>query len=92
MKFIYPAIFHKTESGNYEGYFPDLQDCRAVGATLDEALDNANEAAVEWISLELEEEIPELPSVSDPEDLTLKEGEFVRNISATIRFYDGWDE
>lgn len=91
MKFIYPAIFHKTEAGNYEGYFPDLDDCHATGDTLDEALDNANEAAVEWISLELEENI-HLPSVSDPEDLELREGEFVRNICATIRFYDGWDE
>lgn len=92
MKFIYPAVFHKTASGSYEGYFPDLQNCYATGDTLDEALDNANEAAVEWISLELEEDFPELPNVSDPEDLTLKEDEFVRNISATIRFYDGWDE
>ena len=24
MKFTYPAVFHKTEQGTYEGYFPDL--------------------------------------------------------------------
>ena len=52
MKFIYPAVFHKTEEGHYKGYFPDL----------------------------------------DIEDIEVKEGEIVRNISMNIRFYEGWDE
>ena len=30
--------------------------------------------------------------VSDEEDIDLKEGEFIRNISVNIRFYEGWDE
>ena len=34
----------------------------------------------------------ELPSVTHPEDLILKEGEFIRNIAVTIRLTDGWDE
>ena len=37
MKFTYPAVFHKTEQGTYEGYFPDLACCYAKGDTLDEA-------------------------------------------------------
>ena len=28
----------------------------------------------------------------DEEDIDLKEGEFIRNISVNIRFYEGWDE
>lgn len=91
MKFIYPAVFHKTESGTYTGYFPDLEGCFAKGDTLDEALDDANAAASDWISIELEDNCP-LPSVSDIEDLTLQEGDIVRNISVTMRFFDGWDE
>lgn len=91
MKFIYPAIFHKTENGSYTGYFPDLEDCHAEGDTLDEALDNANAAAFDWISVELEDGC-QLPSVSDVEDLKLGEHDIVRNICVTMRFFDGWDE
>ena len=54
--------------------------------------DNANEAAYNWISLELSEDDCNLPSVSDKEDMELQEGDIVRNISVNIRFYEGWDE
>lgn len=91
MKFIYPAVFRKTEAGSYEGYFPDLEHCYAKGDTLDDAVENANEAALDWISVELEEDAP-LPPVTDLHDIRLKEGEIVRNISVTYRFYDGWEE
>ena len=56
MKFTYPAVFHKTEQGTYEGYFPDLACCYAKGDTLDEALEDAIHSAYDWISLELTEE------------------------------------
>ncbi|MGN1140169.1 MAG: type II toxin-antitoxin system HicB family antitoxin [Oliverpabstia sp.] len=91
MKFIYPAVFHKTERGTFKGYFPDLDCCYGEGDTLDEAIEKANEAAYDWISLELSEE-GQLPSISDPVDLELNEGDIVRNISVNIRFTDGWDE
>lgn len=92
MKFIYPAVFHQTPDGIYEGYFPDLECCYARGETLDDALDDANAAAASWIEVELADENGQLPPVSDPHDLSLKEGEILRNISVTIRFTDGWDE
>ena len=60
--------------------------------TLDDAIDNANEAARTWITVELEEDEPILPHVSDPEDILLAEDELIRNISVNIRFYEGWDE
>ena len=91
MKFIYPAVFRKTESGTYHAFFPDLECCCAEGDTLDEAIDRANEAANDWISLELSEE-GELPPVSDESDKNLQEGDSVRNITVNIRFYEGWDE
>ena len=91
MKFIYPAVFHKTEEGHYKGYFPDLECCYGEGETLDEAIENANEAACNWLSVELEED-GHLPPVSDPADLELKEGEIIRNIAANIRLFDGYDE
>lgn len=92
MKFIYPAVFHKEENGRYKAHFPDLECCYAEGDTLDDAIDKANEAAYDWISLELSEEDCELPSVTDASDMDIQEGDIVRNISVNIRFYEGWDE
>ena len=92
MKIIYTAVFRKTDKGTYRGFFPDLEDCFGEGDTLDEAIEEANAAAYDWISLELDEDDCQLPPVSDEEDLNLKEGDIVRNISVNIRFYEGWDE
>ena len=91
MKFVYPAVFRKQESGGYQAFFPDLEGCYAEGATLDDAIENANESANDWITLELSEG-GMLPPVSEESDLMLQSGDVVRNISVNIRFYDGWDE
>ncbi len=91
MKFIYPAVFHKTNTGTFEGFFPDLACCYAKGDTLDDAIENANEAAYDWISLELEEG-GQLPPITEISDIEKKEGDIIRNISVNIRFYEGWDE
>ena len=92
MNFIYPSVFRKGEDGKYHASFPDLECCEAVGDTLDDAIDNANDAARSWLSVELEEEEPELPCVSYMEDIAAEEGDIIRNISVNIRFYEGWDE
>lgn len=92
MKFIYPAVIRRTQKGTCRAVFPDLACCEAEGETLEEAVERANEAVCEWISLELSEEDGELPPVTDPGDLELEEGDIVRNICVNIRFTDGWDE
>lgn len=61
-------------------------------ATLDDAIDNANEAAYNWIYAEVMEDEMDLPAISDESDLDLLEGDIVRNIQVNIRMYDGWDE
>ena len=53
MKFIYPAVFRRSESVGYNVFFPDLECCVADGDTLDEAIDNANVASRNWISVKL---------------------------------------
>ena len=53
---------------------------------------NANAAAYDWIDLEMQEDEPDIPPASVAEDLTLSEGEFVRNILIIYRILDGWDE
>ena len=75
MKFIYPAVFKKTEDGRYKGTFPDLEGCFGEGDTLDEAIESANAAAFDWISVELSEEVPELPEdIPSEADLYLPHG------------------
>ena len=91
MKFIYPAVIRKTEEGKNQASFPDLGCCYATGDTLEEAVDNANEAAYDWLYLEISED-GDLPPVSDPHDIELQEGDEVRNIAVNIRFTEGWDE
>lgn len=92
MKFIYPAVFRKNETGNYHAFFPDLECCEAEGETLDDAMDKASDAAYNWIYAELMEDEMELPPISDEGDMELLEGDIVRNILVNIRMFDGWDE
>lgn len=89
MKFMYPAVFRKNEDGTRNSR-PRMRT--STGDTLDEAIENANEVAYNWITVELDEEEPNLPSISDPSDLNLTPEDIVRIISVNIRFYEGWDE
>ncbi len=94
MRFIYPAIIRPMEDGSFYAYLPDLEGCTATGFSIDDCLEEANAAVLNWIETELEEEVPFLPPVSDPEDIIplLKEGEFIRNVCVTYRIMEGWDE
>ncbi len=92
MTFIYPVILTKKEDGSWEGEFPDLEMCRCQGASLHDALEDARLQAYNWIELELQEENPQMPLVSDVEDLELLQGQEVRNIMVHYRFTEGWDE
>ena len=92
MKFIYPAIIRKEENGTFKATFPDLACCEATGESLDDVIEKANEAAVGWLELELSEDMPMLPPVTDKDDLVLQEGELVRDICANVKLYYGWEE
>ncbi len=91
MKFVYPAVFKKDPDGRFHAAFPDLEGCFAEGSTLEEAFEKAKEAEIDWLSLELEEE-GDLPARSRLEDIPLEEGAVVRNVTATIRLTEGYDE
>lgn len=92
MKFIYPAIIRKTQDGLFKATFPDLACCTAEGDTVEDTVDRANEAAYDWIYLELSEDGGHLPPVTDISDLETEEGDIVRNICVNVRHTDGWDE
>lgn len=91
MKFVYPAIFKPEPDGLIRVTFPDLEGCCAEGRTMEDAIEQAKEAEINWITLELEESF-ELPPRSRAEDLVLEEGATVRNVTASIRLYEGYDE
>ena len=49
MNIIYPAIFHKEETGGYWVEFPDLPGCFSQGETLEEAYVMSKEALALWL-------------------------------------------
>lgn len=91
MKFTYPAILTPHDDGSFSSVVPDLEGCEATGFNLDDCMEETNHRVLEWITLELEDTYT-LPPVSDPEDLTLEENQFVRHVCVTYRAYEGWDE
>ena len=52
MTFTYPAVFtpHKNGKG-YHAFFPDLECCEADGPDLEDAIENARDAACNWITV-----------------------------------------
>ena len=85
MTFTYPAVFtpHKEDKG-FHAYFPDLECCEADGPDLEDAVENARDAARDWITVELEDTC-DIPPCSHADDNELKEGEFVKFIMVTIK-------
>ncbi|MBQ7720986.1 MAG: type II toxin-antitoxin system HicB family antitoxin [Clostridia bacterium] len=56
-----PILVPDIEEGGYGVYYPDLPGCLSCGETVEEALENAEDAKREWIISMLEEnrQIPE---------------------------------
>ena len=84
MTFVYPAILTPAGSG-FHAEVPDLEGCFADGNDLEDALEYARQAAEDWIRIEMEEFDGNLPFSTHPEDLVLKEGQFIRMLMLTIR-------
>ena len=92
MTFTYPAVFtpHKNGKG-YHAFFPDLECCEADGPDLEDAIENARDAACNWITVEMEEF--DMDSADDMflsfsthvDDIKLEEGLLVKMISVRIK-------
>ena len=85
MTFTYPAVFtpHKEDQG-FHVVFPDLECCEADGPDLEDALEEARDAAYNWLAVELEEG-GDFPAQSHGEDIELAEGSFIRQIMVRIK-------
>lgn len=96
MRFIYPAVIRKKEDGTYHGELPDLEGCYGDGDSMDECIRSCNQAAYDWIDLEMHEEDPDLPAASEKEDLQKQYKDDndveVRNILTIYRILEGWEE
>ena len=81
MTFTYPAVFTEKEDGTgYHAFFPDLEMCEADGADLEDAIENARDAAQNWISVELEEFEADLPFATHVDDIELAENQVAKQI------------
>ncbi|MDD3617593.1 MAG: type II toxin-antitoxin system HicB family antitoxin [Lachnospiraceae bacterium] len=92
MKYQYPAVFKQTNDNTYKACFPDLEGCTASGDSLMDVIDEAREAAADWISVELEDPEAVLPFPSEEKDITLQENETVRMITVNVSIVGGWAE
>ena len=67
MKLVYPACFYKEDDGGYSVVVPDLKGCCTQGDTLEDAIEMAQDAALGWLLLAVEdnETIPQASDISD---------------------------
>ena len=87
MKLIYPAIFSKLdEQDGYCVTFPDLPGCVTQGASLSEAIENAQDAASGWVLDELEDGNP-IPPASRPDAVSAPKGGFVSLLALDMDSY-----
>lgn len=79
---IYPAVFHSEESFWVE--FPDLEGCVSDGDSLEEAMENAQEAMGLYLAALLEEG-KVLPAASDIREIKSKD--VVSYVTADVNKY-----
>jgi predicted RNase H-like HicB family nuclease len=79
---VYPAIFHEEET--YWVEFPDLEGCVTEGSTLEEAMENAQEAMGLYLAALLEENQPLPPATNIKE---IKTADVVSYVSVDVTRY-----
>lgn len=85
MTFVYPAVFTPKKDGTgYHAVFPDLECCEAEGPDLEDAVENAREAAYNWIMVEMEDGM-DLPAQTHMEDIILEDGAVIKQIMVRVK-------
>ncbi len=89
-KYFYPAVFTQEDAG-YSVNFPDLHNCFTSGATLEEAMEMANDVLCLTL-YDLEQEGAQIPVASSVNAVEHADNEFVSLVGCdTItyrRFFD----
>lgn len=92
MRFVYPAVFKKTEQGTFRGMYPDFGNFGIEDPTFENTIREMTELLRGWITEDIQQG-EKLPPVSDIADVRRKYPEDdVRNIAVIVRVQDGWDE
>lgn len=86
MTYIYPAVFHPEVEGGYFISFPDLEGCFTQSETLEDGLDQA-EDALNLMLWDMEERRVPIPAPSDARTLKAAPGDYVTLIKADTLQY-----
>ncbi|WP_241609294.1 type II toxin-antitoxin system HicB family antitoxin [Rosenbergiella australiborealis] len=62
---IYPIFIFKTESGEFDGYFPDIEGCFFAGKTFEDAIKDSESAFAQYCSV-LVKRGDFIPAAADP--------------------------
>ncbi len=89
-KYVYPAVF-TPESMGFSVNFPDVKNCFTQGATLAEAIENAEDVLCSML-YEYEEQGAEINPATDIKAVKVEDAEFVTLVECDTveyrRFYD----
>lgn len=85
MKYVYPAIFTKEETG-YSVSFPDIEGCVTCGDDLVDAMDMAQDA-LNLMLWDIEEDGDPVNAPSAIESLSLEPGQFASLVCADTDEY-----
>lgn len=90
-KYAYPAIFTQEDNGMYSINFPDFEACFTQGDNLQDGLDMANDVLCLTL-YDLEENKGEIPTPSNPLNITVGKNEFVTLVSCdTLQYRKYYD-
>ena len=81
IKYTYPAVFTPEKDGGYSVDFPDIPGCYTCGDSLEDAIYMAEDVLALMLH-GYEQEKRAIPIPSNPDDLTVKKNEFVKNVIA----------
>ncbi|HHW06173.1 MAG TPA: HicB family protein [Clostridia bacterium] len=85
MVYVFPAVFTPCDYG-YAIRFPDLPGTNSQGRDMAEAIYMARDALATWLDYLLDEKQP-IPTPSKPNEISLKDGEFVTIIDVDMQAY-----
>ena len=84
-KYAYPAVFTPEETG-YSIVFPDLESCYTCGDSLEDGLEMARDALA-LVLYNYEKEERSIPKPSEPNNISLKQGQFVSYVVCDTMVY-----
>ncbi len=82
---VYPAIIHKEDEGFWLE-FPDLSGCYTQGDSLEELMENAEEALGGFLAVKMDNS-EEIPKPSDIRNITESNGNLKTYVSVDVNKY-----